>query len=146
MNIEAKEILRCLPHRYPLLLVDRIIEVEEGVRGVGIKNVTINESYFEGHFPGDPIMPGVLIIECMAQTAATIFSYRQGERHHEESSHRPKYLAMINNMKFRKKVVPGDRLIIEVKLIKRFGRLIQVFAEAQVQDEVVASGKLTFAG
>jgi 3-hydroxyacyl-[acyl-carrier-protein] dehydratase len=144
--MDANQIAARLPHKYPFLLVDRILEIEEGIRGVGVKNVTINESYFEGHFPGEPVMPGVLIIECMAQTAAIVFGYHQQAHSEMNSSKPPRYLAMIQSMRFRKKVVPGDQLIIEVRMIKHFGPLLKVSAEAQVSGEVVASGTLTFAG
>jgi 3-hydroxyacyl-[acyl-carrier-protein] dehydratase len=144
--MDANQIAARLPHKYPILLVDRILEIEEGIRGVGVKNVTINESYFEGHFPGEPVMPGVLVIECMAQTAAIVFGYNQQAHSEMNSSKRPRYLAMIQNMKFHKKVVPGDQLIIEVRMIKQFGPLLKVSAEAQVGGKVVASGTLTFAG
>jgi 3-hydroxyacyl-[acyl-carrier-protein] dehydratase len=143
--LEGNQIAARLPHEYPMLLVDRILEIEEGVRGVGIKNVTIDESYFEGHFPGEPVMPGTLIIECMAQTAAVVFGYKRGGGPNTGSSKTPRYLALIQSMRFRKKVIPGDQLIIEVRILKQFGPMIKVFGEAHVSGEVVASGTLTFA-
>ena len=139
--VEASDILKCLPHSYPMVMVDRITELDEGTRGVGIKSVTANEDCFRGHFPGNPIMPGVLIIECMTQTAGVVFGYRRGE----PAGRIPGYLAMIEHMRFRKNVIPGDELVIEVKLIRRFGRMTKISAEARVEGEVVASGTLTLA-
>ncbi len=144
--IEAGRIAATLPHQYPMLLIDRILQIEEGVRGVGVKNVTISESYFKGHFPEEPVMPGVLIIECMAQTAAMVFGYKHEADPGTGSIPGIRYMAMIQSMKFRKKVIPGDQLIIEVRVVRRFGPLVKVAAEAQVRGEVVASGTLTFAG
>jgi len=149
-TVEAREIQRYLPHGYPLLLVDRVTEIEEGVSGVGVKNVTADEICINGHFPGNPIMPGVLIVECMAQTAAVVFGYRRerpedgGEGH--AANHLSARLGMIQNMKFRKPVVPGDRLTVAVRLVRRFGRTFKISAEARVGDEVVAGGTLILAG
>jgi 3-hydroxyacyl-[acyl-carrier-protein] dehydratase len=150
--LEAHELLKLLPHRYPLLLLDRVTDIEEGVSGTGIKNVTVNESYFQGHFPDNPVMPGVFIIECVAQTAAVVFSYRrdaEGEGEAGaggEAAPRQRYLATIQDFKFRRPVTPGDQLIIKVKLLRRFGNLLQISAEVYREQEVVARGRLTFAG
>lgn len=144
--LTANQIAARLPHKYPMLLVDRILHIEQGIGGTGLKNVTMNESYFEGHFPGEPVMPGVLVIECMAQTAAAVFSYNREDGSQTNSGKRPRYLARIQSMKFRKKIIPGDQLIIEVRMIKQFGPMLKIFAEAQVHGEVVASGSLTFSG
>ena len=144
--ITAQEISNFLPHKYPMLMVDRIIELESGNRVLAIKNVTINESYFPGHFPGTPIMPGVLIVECMAQTAALVFSHESKAALNGKSIANPKYLVKIDQMKFVRKVTPGDQLVVEVRLVRSFAQLVQVLASARVDGALVASGKLTFSG
>ncbi len=110
MQLDINDIMKILPHRYPFLMVDRIIEVEQGKRCVGIKNVTMNEPFFQGHFPGHPIMPGVLIIEAMAQVAG-IMAYLASE---EANRGKVTYFLAIDNARFRKPVLPGDQLRIEV--------------------------------
>ena len=134
---DVQEIMRLLPHRYPFLLVDRIVEWEPGKRIVGIKNVTINEPYFEGHFPGYPIMPGVLIVEALAQ-AGGFFALKEmgGEK-------KIAFFAGIDNCKFRRPVVPGDRLRLEVSLIARKGPVWKMHGEAQVDGTLVAKADLT---
>jgi 3-hydroxyacyl-[acyl-carrier-protein] dehydratase len=104
--VDIMRILRCLPHRYPFLLIDRVIDIRGDESGVGIKNVTINEPHFQGHFPERPVMPGVLLVEAMAQTAGVIATYGQGE------TEKPKmvYFVTIDGVKFRKPVLPGDRV------------------------------------
>lgn len=144
--LEGQELQKLLPQRYPLLLLDRVTDIEEGVGGTGIKNVTVNESYFQGHFPENPIMPGIFILECVAQTAAVVFGYRSGAQADTDVPPLQRYLATIQDFKFRRTVTPGDQLIIKVKLLRKFGRLLQVSAEVYRQEEVVASGRLTFAG
>jgi 3-hydroxyacyl-[acyl-carrier-protein] dehydratase len=108
--LDINEIMKILPHRYPFLLVDRIVELEEGKRIVGIKNVTINEPFFPGHFPGHPVMPGVLIVEAMAQVAA-ICVYTASA----ENIGKVTYFVGIDNTRFRKPVVPGDQLRLELE-------------------------------
>jgi 3-hydroxyacyl-[acyl-carrier-protein] dehydratase len=110
MHLDINEIMRILPHRYPFLMVDRIIEGEHGKRCVGIKNVTVNEPFFQGHFPGHPVMPGVLIIEAMAQVAG-IMAYLASD---EAVRAKVTYFMAIDNARFRKPVSPGDQLRIEV--------------------------------
>ena len=110
MQLDINEIMKILPHRYPFLMVDRIIEVEQGKRCVGIKNVTMNEPFFQGHFPGHPIMPGVLIIEAMAQVAG-IMAYLASDGANRD---KVTYFLAIDNARFRKPVLPGDQLRIEV--------------------------------
>ncbi|MBI3358525.1 MAG: 3-hydroxyacyl-ACP dehydratase FabZ [Nitrospirae bacterium] len=113
MTIDIGEILKILPHRYPFLLVDKILEMEVGQKIVGIKNVTINEPFFQGHFPGFPIMPGVLMIEAMAQVAAILaYKSRKGEEGDLI------FLAGVDKAKFREAVFPGDQLIITTEVIK----------------------------
>ncbi len=109
--LDVNEIMKILPHRYPFLLVDRIIEHDPGKRIVGIKNVTMNEPFFQGHFPGHPVMPGVLIIEAMAQVAG-IMAYTASD---EETKKKVSYFLAIDSAKFRRPVVPGDQLRIEIE-------------------------------
>ena len=113
MSLPIDRILETLPHRYPFLLVDRILEVEPGKRVVGIKNVTINEPFFPGHFPGNPVMPGVLIVEAMAQTGAMLIL----TDHAEEMAGKYVYLAGIDDARFRRPVVPGDQLRMELEIL-----------------------------
>lgn len=109
--LSVNEIMGILPHRYPFLLVDRIVELDKGKRIVGLKNVTVNEPFFPGHFPGHPVMPGVLIVEAMAQVAA-ILAYKSSD---EDLSTKVTYFTGIDNAKFRRPVFPGDQLRIEIE-------------------------------
>ena len=136
--IEIKEIMNILPHSYPFLLVDRIIEVEPGKRIVGIKNVTYNEPFFPGHFPGRPIMPGVLIIEAMAQTAGIlVFSSLP-----QEQFKTPVYFLGIDNVRFRKPVVPGDQLRLELEITKHRQSIWGFKGKALVDGNLVAEAEL----
>ena len=135
--LEINEILQALPHRYPFLLVDRVIEFELGRRVVAIKNVTYNEPFFQGHWPGRPIMPGVLIVEAMAQAAGVLIA-------HGSKAHRYALLVSIDGVKFRRPVVPGDQLRLEVEGVRSTGRATQVRAVAKVGDRVAAEGKIRF--
>lgn len=137
-NIE--EILEILPHRYPFLLVDRVVELEEEKRVVALKNVTYNENFFQGHYPEKPIMPGVLIIEALAQTGGFLMLNIT-----DEDSDALPYFAGIDKAKFRKPVVPGDQLMLSCEVIKLKGRVAKVRAEAFVGDDLVAEGRLLFA-
>ncbi|MGO9451353.1 MAG: 3-hydroxyacyl-ACP dehydratase FabZ [Candidatus Binataceae bacterium] len=134
---ELKRVLGLLPHRYPFLLVDRVLEIEKG-RVVTIKNVTFNEPFFQGHFPGRPVMPGVLILEAMAQSAAFLaLSQVQGEA---------KILFMlsgIDKVRFRRQVIPGDQIKIEVKIVKFHRPLWRMSAEARVDGELAAEAELS---
>lgn len=130
------EIMRLLPHRYPFLLVDRIIDIDEDNAAIGIKNVTANEPHFTGHFPGKPIMPGVLIIEGMAQTAGAICARTLG------SDNNIVYFMTIDNAKFRKPVVPGDRLEYHVTKTKRRGPIWRFHCEALVDGSKVAEADI----
>ncbi len=115
VNMNIKEIMSYIPHRYPFLLVDKIIEFTEKETATGVKNVTMNEEFFQGHFPGEPVMPGVLQIEALAQTACVLVIKSLGEK----APKNPGILfTTINNVKFRKPVVPGDQLLLQVKIIK----------------------------
>jgi len=137
--LDAKEIQNIIPHRYPFLLVDKILEIEEGKRAVGIKNVTINEPFFQGHFPGNPIMPGVLIVEAMAQVGAVSILAM------EEYKGKLAVFTGIDNLRFKKQVVPGDTLRMEVTMIAMKRGIGKAKAEAYVGDQLAVSGELMFA-
>ena len=133
-----KEIQEIIPHRHPFLLIDCVKELEPGVGAVGYKSVTYNEPFFAGHFPQEPVMPGVLIVEALAQTGAVaILSL-------EENKGKTAYFGGMNNVKFKKKVVPGDRLRLECKIIKRKGPVGIGSAVATVDGKVAVSAELTF--
>lgn len=138
IKLDIKEILKALPHRYPFLLVDKIIELEEAKRCVGIKNVTINEPYFQGHFPDYPVMPGVLIAECMAQVGA-IMAMRL-----PESKGKLIYYAGIDKMRFRRPVIPGDQLRIEVAVLWVRGLTGKLKCTAAVDGNLAAEGEILF--
>ncbi len=133
-------IMKLLPHRYPFLLVDRITELEPDKRVVGIKNVTINEQFFQGHFPGMPVMPGVLIIECMAQVAGVMI-YRDVE----EPRKKLIYFTGIERARFRRPVVPGDQLRIEMDLLNRRSNFGKLQGRATVDGKLAAEAVVTFA-
>ncbi len=136
MNIRA--ILRTLPHRYPFLLVDRILELEPGQRAVGVKNVTANEPQFTGHWPGNPVMPGVLIVEAMAQTAGVAMLTGH------ETQGKQAFLGGVDKIRFRRPVVPGDQLIIEAELVRQKGAMGKMHITAKVGDELACSGDFSF--
>jgi 3-hydroxyacyl-[acyl-carrier-protein] dehydratase len=136
--LESQEIQEIIPHRYPFLLVDRIIELEEGKRAVGIKNVSINEAFFQGHFPGHPIMPGVLIMEALAQVG-TVVILKMPEYHG--------YLGLfagLDDVKFKRQVIPGDQLRLEVELIKLRKTFGVANGKAYVGENLAAEGILKF--
>ncbi len=137
MEIRIDEILKILPHRYPFLLVDRILEVEQGKRVVGIKNVTFNEEFFQGHFPGNPVMPGVLVLEAMAQVAAFGLLGVVPDREHKLL-----YLSGVDRCKFRRPVVPGDQLRIEAEIVSLRTRVCKCRATASVDGAVCAEAEL----
>jgi 3-hydroxyacyl-[acyl-carrier-protein] dehydratase len=141
--LDVNEIMKILPHRYPFLMVDRIVEVDPGKSIVAIKNVTINEPFFQGHFPGHPVMPGVLIVEAMAQVAG-IMAYLASS---DEIRSKVTYFMSIDNAKFRKPVVPGDQLRIEVASTFSRRGIWGVAGKAFVDGKVVAEAELkaTFA-
>lgn len=141
--LDIKEIMKILPHRYPFLLVDRVVEMEEGKRIVGIKNVTINEPFFQGHFPGHPVMPGVLIVEAMAQVAG-ILAYLSSN---DEIRKKVCYFMSIDNARFRKPVVPGDLLRLEMESTMSRRGIWGFSGKAYVDGKLVADAELkaTFA-
>lgn len=137
--LDAREIQEIIPHRFPFLLVDRIVELEEGKRAVGIKNVSANEPFFQGHFPGYPVMPGVLIMEALAQVGAVLILKQ------EEYRGRIALFAGMEEVKFRRQVVPGDQLRLEAELIKMRMSIGFAVGKAYVGEELVAEGKIKFA-
>ena len=139
MTIEADEIEQIIPHRYPMLLVDRVLEIEEGKSAVAVKNVTANEWFFEGHFPGQKIMPGVLIVEALAQTAAVCLL--KGT----DSGGKSPLFAGIESMRFRRPVRPGDQLRLEFTLEKLRGPIGKGHVRASVDGQLAAEGTITFA-
>lgn len=134
--IDIKEIQLILPHRYPFLLVDRVLDIEPNVKITAIKNVTMNEHFFVGHFPGNPVMPGVLIVEAMAQ-AAGILAYKSGV----QGKH--VYFLTIEKAKFRKPVTPGDQLRFEVKVVHSRGSVWKFSGEAIVDEKVAAEAEFS---
>ncbi len=139
--IGIQEIFDILPHRYPFLLVDRILEIEMGKRVVGIKNVTINEPFFQGHFPGHPIMPGVLLLEAMAQTGG-VLAMRSAEAEGMDIKSKVIYFMTIDKVKFRKPVLPGDQIRFELDVMKSRSNIRGFTAKALVDGTVVAEAEL----
>lgn len=138
-NLNIEEIMDIIPHRPPFLFVDKIEIIEEGIKGIGYKNVTINEYYFKGHYPNAPVMPGVIIVETLAQVGAVILLSQ------EELKGKTPYFAGINKFRFKQKVVPGDTLKMEVEIIKSRGSIGIGAAKAYVEGKLVAQGELMFA-
>nr|WP_003334282.1 3-hydroxyacyl-ACP dehydratase FabZ [Brevibacillus laterosporus] len=137
--LDAVQIQEIIPHRYPFLLVDRIVEVEYGKRSVGLKNVTMNEPFFQGHFPGYPVMPGVLIVEALAQVGAVAILGK------EENKGKLAFFAGIDNFRFKEQVKPGDTLLLEVVMTRVRGSVGKGNAVARVGEKVVAEGEIMFA-
>ena len=132
-----EEIMKTLPHRYPFLLVDRILELEPMKRVVGLKNVTINEPFFQGHFPGHPIMPGVLIVEAMAQVGGMLLLGTI-----EDAEHKVVYFMSLDNVKFRRPVKPGDQLRFELEMTQIRGMVCKMRGIARVDGEVVCEADM----
>jgi len=137
--MDIREILKYLPHRYPFLMVDRILEMEPGTRIVGIKNVTYNENFFQGHFPGKPVMPGVLICEAMAQVGA-ILAHASSTK---EEKNKVFMLTGLDRIKIKRAVEPGDQLRLELTSVKRRGPYWKMIGEATVDGKLVAQGELS---
>ncbi|MBF0486965.1 MAG: 3-hydroxyacyl-ACP dehydratase FabZ [Nitrospirae bacterium] len=134
--INIMEILKTLPHRYPFLMVDKVIELVPGESAVGIKNVTINEPFFQGHFPGNPVMPGVLIVEALAQVSG-VLAFKSGVEGNTV------YFMSIEKAKFRKPVLPGDCLQLIIKTIQKRGKVWRFSGRATVDDNTVAEAEFT---
>ena len=133
-----QQIMEYLPHRYPFLLIDRILEIEPGKRVVGLKNVTINEPYFQGHFPETPIMPGVLIVEAMAQAGGMLAYLSQTAKTPGSLI----FFTGIDKVRFRKPVIPGDQLRLEMDLLKQRSGMVKIAGKAMVEDTLVAEAVL----
>ena len=144
LPLTYKDIIKILPHRRPFLFVDMITELELGERVVGIKNVTIDEPFFEGHFPENPIMPGVLVIEAMAQVGGILARLSVPESMNLEGG-KAIYLAAIDKVKFRKSIVPGDQILFEVTAIRKGTRIWKMKGKAMVNKKVVAEAELVAA-
>lgn len=137
--LNTEDIKNIIPHRYPFLLVDKITEMESGKRVTGIKNVTVNEPFFQGHFPDYPVMPGVLILEALAQTGAVVMLQK------EENKGKIGFLAGIDNCRFKRQVVPGDQLKLEVEIIRLKGPIGKGKATATVNGETACEAEIMFA-
>ena len=138
--LELTDIMEILPHRYPVLLVDRVLELRTPEYVKAMKNVTFNEAFFQGHFPGKPVMPGVLIIEAMAQTGG-ILAYKS----HPEAKDRLFYFMGMDKVKFRRPVVPGDQLVMELTAVHRSTRAWKMIGKAFVDDQLAVQAELTAA-
>jgi len=139
MEYNIADIMKAIPHRYPFLLVDKVLDIDPGVSAVGIKNVTINEPFFPGHFPQKPVMPGVLILEAMAQTAGIVAITKLGD----DAEGKVVYFMSIDGAKFRKTVEPGDQLHMHITTIRGRGAVWKFDAVAKVDGEVVTEATLT---
>lgn len=137
--MDIHKILKQLPHRYPILLVDRVLEIEKGVRIKALKNVSINEPYFLGHFPHRPVMPGVLMLEALAQAAALLAFETLGETPDDQTVY---YFAGIDGARFKRPVEPGDQLILEVELDRMKSGIFKFKARAKVGDEIATEAEL----
>ncbi len=135
--LDIRGILECIPHRYPFLLVDRVVELEPGKKVVAIKNVSFNESFFQGHFPGAPVMPGVLIIEAMAQAGAVLILHDMKDREGKLV-----YFAGIDKARFRRPVQPGDQLRMTLEVVKMRSRTCLMRGVAEVDGEVAAQAEI----
>jgi len=138
MSLDINEIMQILPHRYPFLLVDRVLECDPGKRIIAIKNVTMNEPFFEGHFPGHPVMPGVLIVEAMAQVAGVLIGLTTGANGRDDIC----YFAGIENAKFRKPVTPGDQLRFEIDVVSCRRGIWEFSAKAFVDGKLAAEATI----
>ena len=137
-TFDIQKIMNLLPHRYPFIMIDRILELVPGEKVIALKNVTINEPFFQGHFPGSPIMPGVLMIEAMGQAGAVLAA----ESLPEEEQGSLIYFMGMNKVKFRKPVVPGDQIIFEIKFLKQRAKVFKMSGMAFVDEKLVAEAEL----
>jgi 3-hydroxyacyl-[acyl-carrier-protein] dehydratase len=137
LPIDVKGIMEILPHRYPFLLVDRIVELERGKSITGIKNVTFNEPFFQGHFPGEPVMPGVLILEAMAQAGGILACLSD-----QEMIGRLVYFAGVDKARFRRVVRPGDQLVLRLEMIKQKGKITKMSGKAYVDEQLATEAEL----
>ncbi|HNW77745.1 MAG TPA: 3-hydroxyacyl-ACP dehydratase FabZ [Candidatus Competibacteraceae bacterium] len=137
--MDIQDILEYLPHRYPFLLVDRVLAIEPGLSLTGLKNVSYNEPFFPGHFPQRPIMPGVLIVEALAQATGILAFKSEGEKPDHRSMY---YLVGVDNARFKRPVVPGDQLILDVRLDRIKRGIGKFFGEARVDGQLVATAEL----
>lgn len=137
LPIDIKGIMKILPHRYPFLLVDRIVELEPGKTITGIKNVTMNEPFFQGHFPGEPVLPGVLILEAMAQAGSILACLSD-----REMIGRLAYFAGVDKARFRRVVRPGDQLVLRLEMIKQKGKIIKMAGKAFVDEQLATEAEL----
>ncbi|MEK9684239.1 MAG: 3-hydroxyacyl-ACP dehydratase FabZ [Rhodospirillaceae bacterium] len=138
-SVDINRIMEMIPHRYPFLMIDRVLNIVPDQSATGVKNVTVNETHFQGHFPNHPIMPGVLIIESMAQTSAVVVMATLGS----SSEGRAVYFMSIENARFRKPVVPGDTLMVDVQKKANRGGVWKFFAKASVDGSIVAEATIT---
>ena len=136
-SADIARIMQLLPHRYPFLLIDRLVELDDEQSGVGIKNVTMNEPFFQGHFPGHPVMPGVLIVEAMAQTGGLLLMEKITDR-----DKKVVYFMALDNVKFRRPVVPGDQLRMEVEMLQFRGKTCRMRGVAYVDGKVAAEAEM----
>lgn len=139
-SMDIHQVLRKLPHRYPILLVDRVLELEKGLRIRALKNVTVNEPFFTGHFPHRPVMPGVLMLEALAQAAAILSFETEGAVPDDNTIY---YFAGIDGARFKRPVEPGDQLVLEVTLLRTKARVYKYSARATVDDELAVEAELT---
>jgi len=135
---DIRKIMELLPHRYPFLMIDRVLEIKRGERITAVKSVSVNEPFFQGHFPSEPIMPGVLILEALGQ-AGGVLAF---DALPEESQGIPVYFMGMDKVKFRRPVVPGDQLVLDVRVLKTRGKVIKLAGTARVDDQVVAEAEL----
>ena len=138
MKLDIHQIMELLPHRYPFLLIDRVLDIADGKRLTAIKNVTVNEPFFPGHFPGQPVMPGVLILEAMAQATGLLAFSQMGDAHKDKLY----LLVAIDKARFRHRVMPGDQLEIDVELKRNMRGIGQFQCQARVDGEVVAEAEM----
>jgi 3-hydroxyacyl-[acyl-carrier-protein] dehydratase len=137
LPIDTKGIMAILPHRYPFLMVDRIVQLEQGKTITGIKNVTMNEPFFQGHFPGEPVMPGVLILEAMAQVGSILACLSD-----QTMIGRLAYFAGVDKARFRRIVRPGDQLVLQLAMIKQKGKVIKMAGQAFVDEQLTTEAEL----